>query len=77
MKNRAQICHAMDQCTKCYEDESRNPCNVEVPDHIPHEQILKYIKWGVGQSGQPARFGTEKSQVQILPPRLFLDLARK
>lgn len=30
--------------------------------------VFRQTKQGVGQSGQPTRFGTEMSQVRILPP---------
>ena len=52
MKSLSQICWAIEWCTQCDTmDMYRNPCHdsntneiVAVPDHIPDEQILKYLE---------------------------------
>ncbi len=44
MKSKADICWAIEWCTICKDNDELNPCyNVEVPDYIPNEQILRYI----------------------------------
>lgn len=52
MKDQQSICWAIEWCTQC--DTSniwKNPCHdrntgsvLAVPDHIPDEQILKYLE---------------------------------
>jgi hypothetical protein len=43
MKSQADICWVIDWCCFCI--PGAEPCtDVEVPDHIPDKQILKYME---------------------------------
>lgn len=42
MKSRSDMCYAITWCTIC--KDSGAPCEKEVPDYIPNDQILKYLE---------------------------------
>lgn len=46
MKSKADICHHIKGmgCEKCLEMYVTLPCNHEVPNYIPDEQILRFVQ---------------------------------
>ncbi len=50
MKSQTIICHWIEDsyygCKECghYGSDSKKPCYVEIPDHIPDKQIQKFLR---------------------------------